>query len=195
MIDLDAVHSLANPERDAIREHCRLSGSIQRILAIQSFLIDQVHEKRSVFKRTKFKLNNPEIEKLYSAILFGGRRRHSTFSSFPSSFRCYLDDLLLRAVRETSENKANLGFRMTDVYYGTTRVTLQEMHTAKAFNTAEWELTDPADDRTVIIRYRDEFIELMQRLADFVKGGKHSAKANRELKTEIKRYCKAAGSV
>jgi hypothetical protein len=195
MIDLDAVQSLTNSERDAIRKHCQLSGSILRILAIQSFLVEQVHEKRSVFKKGKFKPNNPEIDKLYSSILFGGRRRVTSFSTFPSSFRCYLDDLLLRDVKESQENKANIGFRMIDVYYTTTRVTLQEMQKAKAFVTAEWELMEPADDRAVIIRYRDEFIELMQRLADFVKDGKHSAKANRELKTEIKRYCKAAGSV
>jgi hypothetical protein len=36
------------------------------------------------------------------------------------------------------------------------------------FDTAEWELSEPANDQATLLRFRDEFISVMQQLTDAV---------------------------
>lgn len=197
MIDLDSIDVLSDSERAAIRKHCRLSGSIVRILDIRTFLIEQIHEKRSVFKRRLFKIHDPKLQLLYGKILFGGEKHLTSYSSFPCCFRSYLENVLFQEVPDAKDRGASreLGFNMTAVYYNTQNVRVEEMHTAKKFDTAEWELTDEKSDRDTLLRFRDEFLGLMQSLTDIVEENWRPMEEVNKLKKEIRCYKKATESV
>jgi hypothetical protein len=196
MLTIDAIESLSATEREFLRKHIQLSGSIMRIIAIQNFLIEEVHAKRAVEKRGKFMPTDPKIEKLYSTILFGGRKRVTSFDAFPSEFKCQLDMMLFREVtrKQVSEIEAKLKFKLIDVYYGTIRVEVEEMRVDKAFDTAEWEFSESGnDDEAILLRYRDEFIVLMRHLAATMKEGGLKVKELAGTKKEIRRYCRKNG--
>jgi len=193
-IDLNAVIGLTDAENSAIREHCVLSGLITRMQDIRSFLIKEVHEKRSILlKNGRFRLRDSksELNRLYSKVLFGGKKQLCSYmDEFPSGFRCYLDDILLKSVKR--ERDPALGFSICDVYYNTKRLQLEELQTALMFDKSEWELNDPSDDRATLHRFRDEFIEAMQHLVREVKRLGHTAKAIASLNKEIRRFTKIA---
>jgi hypothetical protein len=189
-VNLSSIAELTNNERNSIREHCALSGLIKRMEAIRSFLIDQIHEKRAVCRKGRFRPNDPIIDKLYTSILFGGKKRISSFDRFPSSFKCYLDDLLFRSVK--TGNTPSMGFSLCSVYYGTKTLPLKELQDSMLFNTSDWELHDPAQDATTLFRFRDEFLGALQHLANSVQRLGHTTKKVAELKREITRYSKAS---
>jgi hypothetical protein len=192
-IDLNSVPTLTYYERSSIREHCALSGLIRRMSNIRTFLINQVHEKRADCKRGRFKPRGALIEKLYASILFGGKKRLSSYYIFPLSFRSYLDDLLCRSV--CREHDTVLGFSVCGVYFDSANVPPEELHSAFQFDPAEWELNDPAEDQAVLFRFRDEFIEALQHLVNSVQRLGLSAKKDvAELKREVARYSKAANT-
>jgi hypothetical protein len=188
-VDLNTIPNLTDPERSSIREHCALSGLIQRMEAIRAFLIEQVHEKRADCKRGRFKARDPLIEKLYRTVLFGGKRHLSSFSRFPSSFRCYLDDVLLQSVPLALDR--NLGFSICNVYYNPKNVPLEELHASLHFNATEWELNDPAEDQATLRRFREEFIQALQHLTDSSKRLGLPARKMNVLKREVARYSRA----
>ena len=190
-IDLQAVPGLKDAERSLIRKHCALSGVIVRSVSIRSFLIKQIHKKRSNFKGGRFTPRDPKINKLYSKVLFGGKKVLSSFDdSFPSKFKCCLDDHLLRSVKH--ELDPVLGFSLCDVYYNPERVPVEELQTGMHFNTAEWELSDLGSDQATLLRFRDEFICAMQHLVDAAKQLGHKANVVAKLQGEITRYCRAS---
>ena len=194
MLTIDAIEFLTATERDSLRKHIQLSGSIARIIAIRTFLKEEIHAKRAVEKRGKFMPTDPKTEKLYSAILFGGRKRVTSFDAFPGEFKCQLETMLFREVNQVSEIEAKLKFTLIDVYYGTKNVEVDEMRVAKAFDTAEWELNESGnDDEAILIRFRDEFIVLMRHLAAIMKEGGQTVKGVAVIKKEIRRYCRANG--
>ncbi len=194
LIDLNAIACLNHSERDAIREHCRLSGSIVRILAIRTFLIEEIHEKRARLKMKFFKLHCPELEILYRKILFGGKACVTSFHTFPCSFRNHLDSILYQQVNRDAFGK--LGFRLASVYYNTHSMNVEEMHTAKEFIISEWELTDDtSNDRLILLKFRDEFIELMQRLTEIAKANGSPREAVKKLQKETNRYKNITSSV
>ncbi len=62
---------------------------------------------------------------------------------------------------------------------------------ASIFDKSEWELNDPSnDDWATVHRFRDEFIEAMQRLAGTIKRIGHTAKAVAKYDREIKQFTK-----
>jgi hypothetical protein len=187
-IDLNLISALTDSERSSIRQHCALSGLIRRMGKIRSFLIDQVHTKRADCRRGRFKPRDPMIGKLYGSVLFGGRKRVSSYDAFPLSFKSYLDDLLLRSV--CRERDPTLGFSLCEVYFGAERLPLAELQAAILFEPAEWALNDPAEDRAIFFRFRDEFIESLQHLANEAQRLGLAAKKVAELRREIARYSK-----
>lgn len=190
-VDLDLIPTLTDSERSSIREHCALSGLIRRIGRIRSFLIDQVHTQRADCRRGRFKLRDPVIEKLYGTILFGGKKRISSYDTFPLSFKSYLDDLLLGSV--CRERDPMLGFSLCSVYFNRVEnIPLAELQAAIQFEPAEWALNDPAEDRAILFRFRDEFVQSLQHLANEAKRLGLAAKKVAELRREIARYSKAA---
>ena len=61
------------------------------------------------------------------------------------------------------------------------------------FDTAEWELSEPANDQATLLRFRDEFISVMQQLTDAVVQLGGTAIEVARLKEEIVRYRTVCG--
>ncbi len=56
------------------------------------------------------------------------------------------------------------------------------------FDTAEWELSKPANDQATLLRFRDEFMSLMQQLTDAVVQLGGTVEEVARLKEEIVHY-------
>ncbi len=189
-IDLDANSHLTDRERSAIREHCILSGLIKRITDIRSFLIKQVNEKCSDFKNGRYKIREPLIDKLVSAIIFGGKKRLNSFDTFPSSFMCCLYEQLCSEVSVKSD--PYLEFGVWSIYYKPEEVPLEELQTAMQFNASDWELQGTPKDQEILFRFREDFIEALNHLMEAVKRFGNKQKQITELRRETARYTKIA---
>ena len=191
-IDLNSIVELTDIERNSIREHCALSGLINRMIGIRSFLIKEIHEKRADFKRNtgRYKIRDPATCRLYTAILYGGKRGMSSLASFPCNFRGNLDGRLLKSI--DIKRDPVLGFSLCNVYYNPEHVPLEDLHTASQFDETEWTLNHPTGDCDILLRFRHEFTDALSQLADAAKWLKCPAKNVAVLEKEIKRYMKVS---
>ena len=191
-VDLRTVPGLKTRERAAIRKHCAFSGRIERTYNIRSFLIKEVHQKRgNQDDNGHYRLEDPNLNEQYNTILYGGQEEPSDFSPYPSVFKSKLEDYLLRSVKR--ERDVALGFSLCNVYYNPTNTPLEELQAAMLFDTAEWELSEPANDQATLLRFRDEFISVMQQLTDAVVQLGGTAIEVARLKEEIVRYRTVCG--
>ena len=160
MQSIDAL-PLTPAEMALLRKHCVLAGSIHRMCELRSFLTKEIHEKRSVFKRTRYKVE-PRLESAYSKILFSGRKLRTGFDRFPCHYKGTLDDLLFYDIRSTNiEQAMSAAFPSLTCFYYSSKYPLRELQDAREFDKAEWSLGDPENDIATLERFRDEFIRFM----------------------------------
>lgn len=187
----DLWPELTPAERALLERHLELSGAIQRVLALRTFLKDQVHAKRSTLKRTRW-MPDAEIEPLYSKVIFGGRSVLTSWQAFPCTFRSALESLFVREVKHTNIETVlrARGINLCDVYCNPTSINLVQC----SFDAADWALDNPANDKATLLRFRDQLVATMERAVGEVqaqpldfrrKGGQLNA-----LKAELKRYVK-----
>ena len=188
--------TLTPTELTLIRKHCELAGSIHRMRRLRSFMKDEIHNKRAVFKRKKYKIN-PELQGPYDKIIFGGKRSFNGFDVFPCEYMGILDSLMFDEFRKTNiEQALGPGFpSITGVYYDS-KFPIFELQSAREFDQTEWGLNNPADDLKTLERFRDEFIGLMLHvetvLADTAPEFRKRHRVHR-LAKERQRYAKVVG--
>jgi hypothetical protein len=196
MISIESLSTLTPAEASLLSKHCELSGSMRRIRHLQRFLIDEIHNKRCVLKRTKFKLLHPKLEKPYNQILYAGRE--SIYSVFPTSYQSLLDSLMFDEFDGTNIQQALTDakqfLRMTGLYYDPD-FAIRELQDAACFDESEWALDDPANDMAVLRRFRDERIAYMCRVEQVATRNlsREVAKDARKLRNERRRYARVCG--
>ena len=77
---------------------------------INSWLIDQVHKKKSINKRGKYILTDDSMKYYYDSYLYKDKNQLSSMDTFPSKFKAYLEDLL---VKDLTTKR----FNYIEVYY------------------------------------------------------------------------------
>ena len=146
MISIEDLTTLTPNEKDLLRKHCELAGHMRRIRHLRTFLVNEIHDKRAVLKRKKYKIN-AELEKPYGKILFGGKKRINGFDTFPCAYQGTLDSLVFRDFRNTAiENlllSADPTICLTRFYYDAS-FPIKEFQSAAKFDDSEWALNDPA---------------------------------------------------
>jgi len=198
MLSIDNLTTLTPNEKDLLRKHCDLSGHMRRIRHLRTFLIDEIHNKRSVLKRNKYKIN-PELETPYGRILFGGKKHLHWFSTFPCAYQGTLDSLIFRDFRHTGIENLLLNsdpvIMLTSFYYHSS-LPINEFQLAAKFDESEWALNDPANDLNILHRFRDEFIAFMCRVEDVLAQTPREFQKSQQthsLKTERRRYARVCG--
>ena len=145
MISIEYLTTLTTNEKDLLRKHCELAGHMRRIRHLRTFLVNEIHDKRAVLKRKKYKIN-AELEKPYGKILFGGKKRINGFDTFPCAYQGTLDSLVFRDFRNTAiENlllSADPTICLTRFYYDAS-FPIKEFQSAAKFDDSEWALNDP----------------------------------------------------
>ena len=191
MQSIDAL-PLTPAEMALLRKHCVLAGSIHRMCELRSFLTKEIHEKRSVFKRTRYKVE-PRLESAYSKILFSGRKLRTGFDRFPCHYKGTLDDLLFYDIRSTNiEQAMSAAFPSLTCFYYSSKYPLRELQDSREFDKAEWSLGDPENDIATLERFRDEFIRFMESVEAEL-GALQFRRDRRVLALERRRYVLVAG--
>ena len=183
---------LTPAEMALLRKHCVLAGSIHRMCELRSFLTKEIHEKRSVFKRTRYKIE-PRLESAYGKILFSGRKLRTGFDRFPCHYKGTLDDLLFYDIRSTNiEQAMSAAFPSLTCFYYSSKYPLRELQDARLFDRTEWSLGDPENDIATLERFRDEFIRFMESVEAEL-GALQFRRDRRVLARERRRYVLVAG--
>ena len=199
MISIEDLTSLAPNEKDLLRKHCELAGHMRRIRHLRTFLTNEIHNKRAVLKRNKYKINS-ELEKPYGQILFGGRKRlNEMFNTFPCAYQGTLDSLLFRDFKHTAIEdlllKADPAITLTSFYYDSS-FPIKEFQSAAKFDDSEWALNDPSNDLKTLHRFRDEFIAFMRRVEAVLAQTPRQFQKSQQthsLRTERRRYARVCG--
>lgn len=198
MLSIEDLTTLTPNEKDLLRKHCELSGHMRRIRHLRTFLINEIHDKRAVLKRNKYKIN-PELETPYGKILFGGKKRVTGFDTFPCSYQGTLDSLVFRDFRNTAiENlllSADPAICLTRFYYDES-FPIKEFQSAAKFDDSEWALNDPSNDLNILHRFRDEFIAYMCHVEDVLARTPRQFQKSQQIhsfRTERRRYARVCG--
>jgi hypothetical protein len=198
MISIEDLTTLTPNEKDLLHKHCELAGQMRRIRHLRTFLVNEIHDKRAVLKRNKYKINS-ELETPYGKILFGGKKRINGFDTFPCAYQGTLDSLVFRDFRNTAIEKLLLSadptICLTRFYYDTS-FPIQEFQSAAKFDDSEWALNDPSNDLNILHRFRDEFIAYMCRVEDVLAHTPRQFQKSQQIhsfRTERRRYARVCG--
>ena len=204
MISIQNLTTLTPTETELLRKHCTLSGRMCRLIKLRTFLKDEIHNKRSVLKRMKYKIH-PELKWVYDKIIFMGKQNLNSFQVFPCSYRGILDSLLFDEFHNTNIENAMLDafhanglehHNLTSFYYSTFTFPVQELHDTCNFDELEWALNDPADDTSTFERFRDELLAYMRDVEEIMQQTSHAFQnthRTRELRNERRRYERVCG--
>jgi hypothetical protein len=200
MINIQNLTTLTPTETELLRKHCRLSGRVCRLIRLRTFLKDEIHNKRSILKRNKYKIH-PEWKFVYDKIIFMGKQNLTSLQAFPCSYRGFLDSLLFDEFHNTNIENAMLDamhanglehHSLTSFYYDNFTFPIQELHDACTFDELEWALNNPADDITTFKRFRDELLTYMRDVEEILEQTSQ-AFHTRELRNERRRYERVCG--
>lgn len=155
---------LEGDEKAKVEHHLKLAGGIHMWWNIGDYLIKEVHDKKSVKRKrsgqTKYIPSDSAVDELYRYYLFHGNRTMNTMtSSFPSAFKCYLEDLMYSQVSESTKKE----FEGTQVYYNHQNKPKDLQFSD--FNSDMWTLSDglsmTPEDLIVMEAYRLGFLSFM----------------------------------
>lgn len=150
--DLDPIN------REIVTKHLKISGEIKMWDNIKSWLIDQIHHKKSVIIKGKYIPTDKITSHYYN------KKQLTSFDKFPSAFQCYLEELLVDELKTTN-------FNFIAVYYG---------HDSKPdelkysdFDKNEWILSEglqmTLDDVTIMEKYKRNFINFVDSCVNMLK--------------------------
>ena len=146
------LEGLNNDDKENVIKHLKISGEIHMWYNINSWLIDQVHNKKSIMKRTNYTIPDKVTNYYYHKYLFKGKKSIGTLSVFPSHFQSGLENVLYKSLY-------NKKFDFISVYYGHCNV--PEELQFDSFNKNEWVLSEgfemTYDDAILMEKYKVEF--------------------------------------
>lgn len=109
------LNELTNEHREIALKHLKLSGKLELLGKLRSFLIKEVHDKKSVKKRIKYKIQDPLVEHYYNHYLFHGTEEICSFTeSVYTKFASYLEELFRVETRRFEQRNK---FNYTELYY------------------------------------------------------------------------------
>lgn len=156
--DLDSVN------KDIITKHLKIAGQIQMWWDINSWLIDQIHHKKSVKKRVKYIPSSEDTRYYYENYLYKGRNNISSIDIFPCSFSSYLEDVLVKELKTKN-------FNYMSVYYS--HDDKPEELKFSDFDKNEWLLSEETgmtkNDTFVMERYKTFFIDFIDNCISILK--------------------------
>ena len=203
MIPIANLTTLTPTEKEVLRKHCELSGGMHRLRKLRMFLGNEILEKRAVQKRIKFKIHQ-ELRRPYDKIIFMGKKDIHSFQVFPCSYKGTLDSLLFNECHNTNIENALTAAVLAEGYerpcltrfYYAVDLPIQELQNACKFDETEWSLGDPADDITILNKFRDELLAYMRRVEEVLEQTIPAFQNNRdirELRKERRRYARVCG--
>jgi hypothetical protein len=146
---------LADNLKPILDVHLRLAGGIEMWCNIRSFLIDQMHQKKSSLIRKRYKITDPITNLYYSKYLFEGKRKISSLDIFPCSYKSVLEDVI--AAQMPWE------FRVTSIYYN--HMNKPDRFRYSDFDESEWSLsigdTMSPNDIEVMQRYKTGLVQFL----------------------------------
>jgi hypothetical protein len=84
-------------EVETVARHIGISNEMKAIYDLADRIIDEIHEKRSVFSTRSGKyMPSAALMPYYKKILYYGRKQRSTMCSFPGDFKCYMEDVFVK---------------------------------------------------------------------------------------------------
>lgn len=156
-------------DKKIIIKHLLLSGGINRWKTINSFLINEMHQKKCIKKRLKYKIQDALTQKYYDYYLFRGQKILTSLDSFPCQFQGILDSVMFRELSLSSRKS----FDYTQIYYNH-RDKPSNLQ-CSSFNETEWELSTDfqMSDKDIVImnKLKIEFLSFLQQLLKIIEEG------------------------
>lgn len=180
--DLDVIN------KETVTKHLKIAGEIFKWFNITDFLIDEIHEKKSIYKRGKYKPVDQTTDYYYKKFLFKGKKRITSCDIFPSAFKCYLEDVMYTEL--TIKN-----FDFTSIYYSHSQKPQELKY--DDFDKNEWSLSEglqmTQNDLYIMEKYKEQFLDFVERCLNMLKffenDKKHSYRYE-EIKKERNRLLK-----
>lgn len=164
----DAIYNLNTKARTIVDHHLKLAGELHMWDGINSWLIDQIHEKKSKTGKGGYVPQNALTRKYYLRYLFRGLQGITSLDyPYPTLYKSALEDIMYRELGKPT-------FDATLVYYD---------HESKpddlkydGFDKEQWLLSEgfemSPEDIKVMERYKEGFLEFLDKcekiLLDFV---------------------------
>jgi hypothetical protein len=169
-----------------VEDHLKCADEIYyQEFAIQN-LIDQIHKKKCVqTKRGKRKYNfrAKEDEKFYKTHLFFKKSFIHSFDTFPSKFKCYMENVLFQ------ENREDATIR---VYYGRKEDACTRMRSRVPVLSDCPTMTN--SDRRMVHSGNMEYIHCMKACLDKMKAVNYTCDATKEMEKWYRHVCKIVDS-
>jgi hypothetical protein len=177
-----------------LMKHHEYSTEIEKWLKIRSHLINQVHKKKSTFRRGRYIISpGSNTERIYNSILFFGQSGLHNFNPYPCYFKGSMEEVMKKELQRP------IDFDYTQVYYnvgGETNPFRDVQRRLLAFDTDEWQLSEcPAmtdEDAVVIRNFMAGFTALLDKLNEALKAlsAKDRTSTDRETARIKKRFSK-----
>jgi hypothetical protein len=155
--DLDLVN------KSIVDKHLKLSGEVSMWKKITDWMIDQIHQKKSVKKQDNY-IPTGITKYYYEKYLFRGQKSITTLDVYPSCFICYLEDILAKEIQTKQ-------FNILSVYYG--YEDKPEELRFDNFYKEEWLLSEGSamseTDLFVMEKYKMYFIYFLDKCVDLLK--------------------------
>lgn len=90
-------------------EHKECARAIHTIEKLRSRYIDDYHNKKAIFKRSKFTMKSSELNEFYRKYLFLGRKSLGSFGVFPCHFQGGMDGVVFEDFRGEYDSDTLLG--------------------------------------------------------------------------------------
>lgn len=154
----DEIYKLNEKDRAIVDRHLKLAGELNMWMEINSWLIDQIHDKKSKMGKGGYVPPNALTRKYYAKYLYRGQNGISSLDTFPSLYKSALEDIMYRELGKPT-------FDGTVIYYGHDNKPddLKFDH----FDKNEWSLSEGFEmneaDMAVMEKYKREFLEFLDK--------------------------------
>jgi hypothetical protein len=146
---------LDNLNKIIVNRHLRMAGSLKMWEDITTWLIKEIHNKKSMIIRKKYMPTDSITKYYYDKYLFKGGKQLSSFDVFPSTFQSSLEQVLIREL--------STKFNFPVVYYRHKDKPNELKYSD--FDKNEWQLSEGfemnSNDICVMEKYKEEFIKFL----------------------------------
>lgn len=150
--DLDSFN------KEIVTKYYKISGQINIWREINTFLIEQIHHKKSLYRRGKYSPQDRITKHYYDYYLFRGQKQLTDLDDYPCPFESYLENLL---IYELTTKR----FNYLHVYYHT-----QENPLVFIFNKDEWILSEGVEmtpnDIIIMEKLKSRFLLFIESCVD-----------------------------
>eukprot|EP01084_Bolivina_argentea_P284604 487822_1 len=173
--NLTMYMELSNNINEMITKHVSLAGEMRKLQLVRSYLIKEIHEKKSKQKKQKYYPISSNTKDIYNKILFIGRSILTHRDPWPCHFQSELENIMEKEIHDKQFKD-----QFWDMYYN------NRNNPYAAFDETIWSLSTNTkslseNDIKIMKKFRDYFLECLTKYTMII-GTKRSKQELKRVK-------------